>query len=275
MDLSPAPPAPCPPRPSVAAAVLGVLRVAAVGAVLVVGAVAVLAAACLPGRPGGAAPSEWAAVGVARALLGAMGVRLRVEGGAALQAHRGFVFFSHPSFLDPLALLAVRPLRFLAAAGVRRLPLVGPMATALGTLYLDRGRGESRERARAALREAVASSPVPVALAPEGRTSPGPGVLPLRRGAFEVAAEAGAPVLLVALSVEPRNRTLWREGEWLTAPLWRVCARRGPLVATVRALRPALDAGRPGAAAEAERRLNAALGVRPAPTARSGGAVAA
>ena len=264
-----------PPRPSVGAAALGAVRVAGVVAVLAVGTVVLLAAALLPGRPGGAAPAEWVAVGVARALLATMGVRLRVEGGAALRAHRGFVFFSHPSFLDPLALVAVRPLRFLAAAGVRRLPLVGWMATAIGTLYLDRGRGEDRRRARRALREAVRSSSVPVALAPEGGIAPGPGVLPLRRGAFEVAAEAGAPVLLVALRVEPRAATRWDSGEWLLAPLWRACARSTPLAITVRALPPALDAGRAGAASEAERRLNAALGVRPAPAARVGGAVAA
>ena len=119
------------------------------------------------------------------------------------------------------------------------------------------------------------SSPVPVALAPEGGIAPGPGVLPLRRGAFEVAAEAGAPVLLVALRVEPRAATRWEAGEWLLAPLWRACARSTPLAITVRALPPALDAGRAGAASEAERRLNAALGVRPAPAARTGGAVAA
>ena len=266
-----------PPRPALAACVLGALRVAAVLAVLVVGAVVLLAASLVPGR-GGAAPAGWVAVGVARAVLAAIGVRLRVEGGAALRAHRGFVFFSHPSFLDPILLLAVRPLRFLAAAGVRRLPLVGPMATALGTLYVDRGRGASRERARRALADAACSSPVPVALAPEGGISAEPGVGPLRRGAFEVAAEAGASVRLVALAVEPRAAVRWDEGEPLAAPLWRACARTTPLVATVRVLRPALDAGRPSAAEEARRRLNAALGVRPArPRAdavRTGGAVA-
>ena len=266
-----------PPRPSPVDAAVGVVRLVAVAVVLVVGAAVLLPAALLPRRPGGAGPADRVAVGVARALLRAMGVRLRVEGGAALRAHRGFVFFSHPSFLDPLALVAVRPLRFLAAAGVRRLPLVGPMATALGTLYLDRGRGEDRARARAALAEAVRSSPVPLALAPEGGINPGPGVRPLRHGAFEVAAEAGAPVLLVALRVEPRAAVRWEDGEPLVAPLWRACARTAPLVATVRALPPALDvADGPGGAAEAERRLNAALGVRPAPSeARVGGAVAA
>ena len=267
-----------PPRPSPVAYVVGALRVAGVLVVLAAGAVVVPVTSLLPRRPGGAGLAAWAAVGVARALLAVVGVRLRVEGGAALRAHRGFVFFSHPSFLDPLLLLAVRPVRFLAAAGVRRLPLVGPTATALGTLYLDRGRGASRERARRDLRGAVRASTVPVALAPEGGISAGPGVGPLRRGAFEVAAEAGAPVLLVALRVAPRAAVRWGAGERLVAALWRACARTAPLAATVRVLRPALDAGGHGgpggAAAEARRRLNAALGASPTPLVACGGVAA-
>ena len=164
--------------------------------------------------------------------------------------------------LDPLVLVAATPFRFLSTLGVRFLPLVGWMATALGTIYVNRGRAASREAARGALREAVHHSPTPVALAPEGRIGPGPGVLPLRHGAFEVAADADAPVLLVALRFEPRAYALWADGEWLTRPLWRLCARTVPVVATVTPLAPALrPAGPPAAlAAAAERRFNEALG---------------
>ena len=264
-----------PPRPGPAAALLGAVRVVAVLAVLVVGTVAVLGAALLPGYARGARPAQWVAVGLARLFLATVGVRLRVEGGAALRAHRGFVFFNHPTFIDPVLVMAVRPVRFLAAAGVRRLPLLGWMASAVGTLFVNRGQDESRAQSRDALLEAARSSPVPIALAPEGGIYNGEGVGPLRHGAFDVAAGAGADVRLVALSVEPRAYTRWHDGEWLLAPLWRLCARTAPLVATVRVL-PALDADGQAAdvAAEAERRLAAALGVRPAPT-DGGGAVAA
>ena len=255
------PPDALPPRPSPADAALGVVRVAAVLLLLVVGTVILLGAALLPVRLGRARPAQHVAAGICRAFLWITGSRLVVEGADTLRRHRGFVFFNHLSFLDPIVLVAARPLRFLATRGVRSIPFVGWMATALGTIYVDRGQDESREAARAALRAAVARSPTPVALAPEGRIGPGPGVLPFRRGAFEVAADAGAPVLLVALRFEPHAYALWQDEEWLVGPLWRLCARRRPFTATVAALPPALAVGDDpaGAAAEAERRLDAVL----------------
>ena len=238
--------------PSPLAAVVGAVRVAAILAVVAAGSAAVLAAACLPRRAGGAAAAEHVAVGLCRACLWIAGVERRVEGGGALRRHRGFVFFNHVSFLDPLVLVAVAPLRFLATAGVRRLPFLGPMATALGTVYVHRGQHESRAAARTELAEAVGTSPVPVAVAPEGRIGPGGRVLPFRHGAFEVAADARAPVLLVALSFEPHAPVVWGDGEWVLAALWRLCARTGPLVARLTAIPPARTVP-PGAAPRAAR----------------------
>ena len=251
-----------PPRPTWAAALLGAARVAAVSVTVVGGTALLLGASLLPVRLGDVTPAERVAVGLCRAFLRITGVTLRVEHPERLRAHRGFVFFNHVSWLDPLVLVAVRPLRFLSTLGVRFLPFVGWMATALGTIYVNRGRGASREAARRALREAVRRSPTPVAIAPEGKIGPGPGVLPFRHGAFEVAADAEADVVLVALRFEPRAYSLWLDREWLVVPLWRLCARTTPFVATVTALAPPLDAGAgdPGTlATEAERRLDAVL----------------
>ena len=254
------------PRPGPAARLLGAARVLAVVALLLAGTVGLLAAALVPVRVRGVRVAVWAAVGVARALLWTTGTRLCVAGAEALRAHRGFVFFNHLSFLDPVALMAVRPVRFLATRGVRRIPLVGPIARAVGTLFVNRGQDASREQARRDLRAAVSRSPLPVALAPEGGIGPGPGVGPLRHGAFEVASDADADVLLVALAFEPPGYAVW-EDETLAGPLWRWCARTAPFTISVRALPPHLET-RPGGAAacpeglaaEATRRLNAALG---------------
>ncbi|MEM6287409.1 MAG: lysophospholipid acyltransferase family protein [Bacteroidota bacterium] len=256
------PPDALPPRPSFAAALLGGVRISVVVGLLVVGTVAVLVASLLPVRLGEARPAERVAQGLARAFLWATGVTLRVDHPERLVGHRGFVFFNHLSWIDPVVLVAVRPLRFLSTLGVRYLPFVGWMATALGTIYVHRGRGGSREKARAALTEAVASSPTPVAVAPEGKIGLGPGVLPFRHGAFEVAADAEADVRLVALRFEPHAHALWQDREWLTAALWRLCARTEPFVATVTPLAPTLDpdAGTSAdLAVEAERRLDAVL----------------
>ena len=252
------------PRPGPVATLLGAVRVLAVLVLLVVGTVALVAAALVPVRPRGVRLAVWAAVAVARAFLAFTGTRVAVDDRAALRAHRGFVFFSHLSFLDPVVLMAAAPTRFLAAEGVRRIPFVGWIAQAAGTLFVNRGRDASREAARHALRAAVADGPTPVALAPEGGIGPGPGVLPLRHGAFEVARDADADILLVALRFEPPGYAVW-SGEWLVVPLWRLCARTGPFTVRVAVLAPALET-RPGGgaspevlAAEATQRFNTAL----------------
>ena len=230
------PPDALPPRPSLAGCVLGVLRLTAGLALIAGGTAVVLACALVPSRPGRVSPAERVAQSLSAALLAVAGVRVAAEGRGRLAAHRGFVFFNHLSYLDPLVLATVAPMRFLATAGVRKLPFVGWIATALGTLYVRRGEGASRTRAREALRHEVRSSPVPIALAPEGRIGPGPHVQPLRHGAFEVAADADAPILLAGLRFEPPGYAAWLDGEWLLRAWWRLCARTEPVTARLRVL---------------------------------------
>ena len=256
------PPESLPPRPGPAAILLGVVRVAASLALLVGGTVAVLVAAMLPARPDAARPVDHLVRALCRALLAVAGVQRATAGLDRLAHHRGFVFFNHSSYLDPLVLVAATPMRFLATAGVRRLPFVGPMATALGTIYVHRGQGPSRAAARRDLREAVRRSPVPIALAPEGRIGPGPQVQPLRHGAFEVAADADAPIVLVALRFEPAPYAAWQDREWLLRAFWRLCARTTPVTASLTILgkvKPGTVADSPTRAREAEQVLNRAL----------------
>ena len=249
------------PPTTAAGAALGALRVLAVLLLILLGTPAMLLAALVPGRPGGARPAQWVSMLLSRLFLAASGVRHEVQAPEALRAAGGFVFFNHVSYLDIMAVLAVRPLRFLATAGVRRLPLVGWMAQAAGTVFVARGKDESRRAARESLARASALSPTPIAMAPEGGVQPGPGVAPFRHGAFEVAADAGAPVLLVALAFEPRGRAAWLEGESLLRAFWRLAARTERVTARVVPLPPeAIPSGPPEAeAAQAEARVDAAL----------------
>ena len=221
------------PAPGVVGTVVGGLRIAAALVTLVVGTAGVLASSAVPIRLRGTRLSLWATAWTARALLVCFGVELAVEDRAALRAHRGFVFFNHFSWIDPVVLMAATPVRFLAAAGVQRLPLIGWVGRAVGTIFVNRGDGASREAARGGLREAVTRSRTPVALAPEGGIRPGPPVRPFRHGAFEVAAETSQRVLPVALDYAPWPRAAWQDGEALVDAAWRVAARRGPFRARV------------------------------------------
>ena len=247
------------------AAALGALRVALVVALLVAATPVFLISLAVPARGGGVRPTLRLGQAVCRAVLAVCGVRRTVHDAARLRAHRGMILFNHPSFLDPLVVMAAAPVRFLGAAGVRRIPFVGAMARAAGTLFVDRGDAASRAHARRALRAALRGR-TPVALAPEGGIQHTPGVGALRHGAFEVAGDAGAEILLVALDYTDRARLRWEPGETLFAPLWRVCARTTPFTARLRVAGPALDPSAlpvTGLAALARRRLDAALGAPP------------
>lgn len=247
--------------PTAFGALVGAIRVVMTLVLIVVGLVVLLSAALIPGRPGGARWSMWVSVGISRLFLLLSGIRLRQRHAEALRAHRGFVFFNHVSYLDVVVVLACRPVRFLAASGVRRLPAIGWMARAVGTVFVNRGADASREKARDGLRQAFDRSPTPIALAPEGGVRHGPYVSPFRHGAFEVAADAGGEILLVALDFEPRGRAAWLPGESLIRAYWRVAAHTRPLTAHVVAILPAaaVTTPAPEAASEAEQRINAAL----------------
>lgn len=261
------------PRPGPLGRLLGIARLLACGLLLVLVPIGVLLATFIPGRIRGARPSLWVVTASCRILLWISGLRLVVDHEEALRDPRGFVFFNHVSYLDIPILLAVRPFRFLAAAGVRSIPVIGWVARAVRTVFVHRGDGQSREEARRDLAEAVRRSSTPIALAPEGGVQHGPTVQPFRHGAFEVAAETEAPVLLVVLDYEPRGYAAWLDGENLLAGYWRLVARTTPVVARIVALPPARLVESPVEdAARAESEIDTALaaiwGSRPRPQVR-------
>ncbi|MFN3596278.1 MAG: lysophospholipid acyltransferase family protein, partial [Rubricoccaceae bacterium] len=153
------------PRPSLSETALGALRVATVLALVAAGAAYVLAV----GAGGRHERALRAAQRLCRLFCRVTGVALRTPHADRLARHPGFVFFNHGSFLDVVVLLAAAPMRFLATAGVRRLPFVGRMADAAGTLYVARGNAASREAARRALRATLRRAPLP----PGGGGPPG------------------------------------------------------------------------------------------------------
>lgn len=127
--------------------------------------------------------------------------RFSVEGAAPPGiATRGYVVVSnHESAADPF-LLSRLPwdMRWVAKDELFRAPLAGWILRAGGDIPIRRGRGGSvramLEACRATLRAGM-----PVMLFPEGTRSPDGELLPFKDGAFELAIEAGVPVVPVAL----------------------------------------------------------------------------
>ena len=138
------------PPPRLRAGALGALRVAASAALIAVACPLMLLAALFSGRGEPSPVALRVARATCRAFLRLNAIRFRIDEPEAVQRLQGFAFFNHVSYLDVPAVLALLPVRFLATAGVRRLPLIGWMARAVGTVFVQRGNGASREAARAA-----------------------------------------------------------------------------------------------------------------------------
>lgn len=250
-------------RPSVFGVLIGVVRLVVILAVAAVGGVAVGLASLLPLRVRGVRPSLWGVVGLARLFVLVMGVRLRCPDAGALRRHGGLVFINHLSYLDPVVVAALAPVRFLSTAGVRQLPFIGWMAAGIGTVFVDRGDADSRAASRETLVGKLRARPAPpIVVAPEGQIGPGAPVLPFRHGALAVAQEAGVPILPLVLQFDPLDAAAWLRGEWILRAVWRLAARTTPFTATVTPLPPLLpeaDADPARLAAALEARFNAAL----------------
>jgi len=130
-------------------------------------------------------------------LLARMGVELRVEG--APQPGGVLVVANHVSWLDITTLHAVAPqLRFVSKAAIAHWPLVGRLARAADTLFIE------REKKRDALRvvhevAAALKSGDAIGVFPEGTTGPGDEVLPFHANLLQAAIAVGAPVQPVVI----------------------------------------------------------------------------
>ncbi|MEU6129670.1 lysophospholipid acyltransferase family protein [Saccharopolyspora sp. NPDC047091] len=136
-----------------------------------------------------------------RALLRAFGVRFVVRG--EIGGAGCLVVTDHVSWLDVVALMAVRPMRLLAKTELRDWPVVGPLATRVGTLYIDRERLSALPAAVGAIAGALRGGAV-VGAFPEGTTWCGRAAGRYRPAVFQAALDAGVPVRPVALLFRTR-----------------------------------------------------------------------
>lgn len=105
---------------------------------------------------------------------------------------------NHVSWLDVVVLGRLRALHFVAKDEVARWPLIGRLARASGTRFVDRhGRRGLRELIDDLVGQLEAGRPV--ALFPEGTTTAGDVVLRFRPLLFQAAVRAGVPVQPIAL----------------------------------------------------------------------------
>lgn len=132
----------------------------------------------------------------ARKLLSTMGIRIETKGTAP-----GFpclLVGNHRSYLDPIILLRDVDAYPVAKAEMAGWPIIGKGARMAGILYVERENSASRSDILRLIGRRIEAG-FQVMIFPEGTTSGLPGTLPFRKGAFQLAARSGFPVVPVAL----------------------------------------------------------------------------
>lgn len=121
----------------------------------------------------------------------------------ALPAQHGPVLLvaNHISWIDIVVLLATSPCRLVSKADVHHWPLIGPMAAAMGTVFIERESRRDAMRVVHHMAEAFREDAV-LAVFPEGTTGDGRELLPFHGNLLQAAIATDTPVQPLALRYE-------------------------------------------------------------------------
>lgn len=173
-------------------------------------------------------------------MLRCLGVEVRVSG----DAHAGAVLMvaNHVSWLDIPALHASAPqVRFVSKSAIAHWPLLGRLARAGGTLFIERERKRDALRVVHEVAEALTQADA-VAVFPEGTTGAGHDVLPFHANLLQAAITTATVVQPIALRYSEPGHAVSIAAQYigdttLVESLMKVCRARG-LVVDVRFLAP-------------------------------------
>lgn len=168
------------------------------GALLVIFAPPVLLVSWIAGRRHWVYP--WASFG-ARNWLRLSGMKVKVTGLNYLDAKQPYVFISnHRSYLDTATLFAYvgRRIGLIAKKELLKVPILGYGMGYVNVMAIDRS---NRERAVATMKAATdrLRSGISFGVFAEGTRAKPHQFLPFKKGAFYMAAEAGVPIVPVAI----------------------------------------------------------------------------
>jgi len=170
--------------------------------------VAFLAAALVPGK------RAWRIVGgCTRLYFRLSGIPLVTRGLESLPPGPCVIASNHTSYLDGAALLAAlgtRPFAFVAKRELKDNFIARVFLSGIGAEFVERFDVQKSAEHADGLVEA-AKRGVSLIVFPEGTLQRRPGLTPFRAGAFQVAAQAGIPVVPVAMR---GARSVLRDGTW-------------------------------------------------------------
>lgn len=160
--------------------------------------------------------AHWCARTWARLILLTTGVRVRVEGLAHVKPGGSYVFVSnHQSHYDTAVLFATLPhqLRIIAKESLGQFPFLGWHLRRTGHILVDRRRPD-----RAAIFEwanRLLTQGLSLIVYPEGTRSEDGRVRRFKAGSFQIALQAGLPVVPIAVI---GSRRIMRKGELAARP---------------------------------------------------------
>jgi len=170
-------------------------------------------------------------------MLARLGIRLEVQGDATRPGPLLLVA-NHISWLDITSLHAARFCRFVSKADVQAWPLIGALASGVGTLFIQRESRRDAMRVVHHMADSLRAGDV-LAVFPEGTTSDGVDLLPFHANLLQAAIAAGAPVQPVALqfidthSGERSLAPCYVGDDTLLGSVWRTVRARGITVRIV------------------------------------------
>jgi 1-acyl-sn-glycerol-3-phosphate acyltransferase len=146
----------------------------------------------------GAAQREVEVQAWAARTLTLLGIGLQTQG-LPISQGPALLVCNHISWLDILVLHACRYSRFVSKSEVRRWPLIGALAAAAGTLFIERASRRDALRIVHDMARSLREGDV-LAVFPEGTTGDGRDLLPFHANLLQAAVSAHAPVQPVGLS---------------------------------------------------------------------------
>lgn len=129
------------------------------------------------------------------------GARLQVEGAEAIDWSRAHVLVAnHASMIDIPALMRAvpAPLRFMLKREIAAIPFLGWYAHAMGMVFIDRANAREAKKKLGDAADKLRAGATLIAF-PEGTRSKDGTVGPFKGGAFQVALDAGAEIVPVAI----------------------------------------------------------------------------
>lgn len=222
---------------------LGTTRIGVIVVFLIVCTPFFLLASLIPIRFGITGISGWMSVYMARFFNWLFNVKVTCANPQDFYQHRGFLAPNHCSYLDIVVLLDVLPVRFLAAIEVKRRPVIGWMAAAADTVFVDRTDTESRRNAVNSIADTFHEDPdPPIVIFPEGRLGLGERLFPFKLGVFKLAQTYSIAYMPVAIDYRELEIAVWKGGlgESMTEAVWRLARYPGPIHVDITGLAPVL-----------------------------------